>query len=308
MDAEKLTPRQAETVAALLDPEPVEWPADIAARLMDDAIDALAGQGLYNESVAEPIYVTVSKLKAANGCLRKLAYQDESPFEWSEPTAKGTIVHAALATWVLQPHLPAVSAARIGLARAKSDGGLGRWLRGLDDPEVFLEPCVEAVTTVQDMLPPIPESWRPATEVRYRAEFGQVAVLACRADLVFGRAQGTTARRVILDPKTGQARPEHRTDLAVYALAETLRSGVPPKLVGNLYTDAGTLITHDVDRDLLDVALRHLASGAARLDLLSKPLDTDELPATPSGLCRFCPGSDLDDDGAMRCADSRERT
>ena len=65
-------------------------------------------------------------------------------------------------------------------------------------------------------------------------------VLRGKYDLALGRAQGTEARVLIVDFKTGDRHGSHLDDLRYYALLETIRNGVPPFRVATYYLDAST--------------------------------------------------------------------
>ena len=66
-------------------------------------------------------------------------------------------------------------------------------------------------------------------------------MLSGKVDLTVGRADGLRAGKVLVDLKTGGFSPSHREDLRFYALVETLRLGVPPRLLATYYLDGGRL-------------------------------------------------------------------
>ena len=59
------------------------------------------------------------------------------------------------------------------------------------------------------------------------------------------------AGKVLVDLKTGGFAPSHRDDLRFYALVETLRLGVPPRLLASYYLDGGRLQQEPVSEDTL---------------------------------------------------------
>jgi hypothetical protein len=111
-------------------------------------------------------------------------------------------------------------------------------------------------------------------------------VLQAKADLVLGRARGTEARVLIVDFKTGRRYPSHVDDLRLYALLETIRSGVPPFRVASYYLDSATFHAQDVDLDLLDAAVARTIAGVSKV----AELELDERPPTlvPGPACGWC--------------------
>lgn len=131
---------------------------------------------------------------------------------------------------------------------------------------------------------------RPATEVRMRADLcGGRIVLNGRIDLSLGQAigSGTQARKVVVDFKTGNAAPTHREDLRFYALVETLRIGVPPRLLVSAYLDSGHNDVEAVTVDLLHSAAARTADGIKRYAELRTGHREPQYRA--SFACRWCP-------------------
>ena len=79
---------------------------------------------------------------------------------------------------------------------------------------------------------------------------GRVAVHVCRCEDV-SKPRGFPPGKVLLDLKTGGFGPAHRDDLRFYALVETLRLGVPPRLLATYYLDAARLQQEAVTEELL---------------------------------------------------------
>jgi hypothetical protein len=131
---------------------------------------------------------------------------------------------------------------------------------------------------------------RPATETSLSTEIcGGRIVLKGQADLTLGQpvGSGTRARKIIVDYKTGGRSPEHRTDLRFYALVETLRLGVPPRLLVTSYLASGTLEVEEVTVGLLQATVARVVDGiGAFLALRNGEIE----PARrPSPTCRWCP-------------------
>ena len=116
-------------------------------------------------------------------------------------------------------------------------------------------------------------------------------VLNARYDLVMGRPVGNTARRLLVDLKTGREwTQEHRADLYFYALVETLVTGVPPFRVASFYMDSARADQVDIDEDILRSALRRTIDGVNKIAALSG--DWMEAKHQAGSWCKYCPASD----------------
>ena len=67
---------------------------------------------------------------------------------------------------------------------------------------------------------------------------------------------------MIIDLKSGGASTQHRDDLRFYALLETIRIGVPPRLVASYYLDQGLAHAESVTEGMLDATLARTVDGA----------------------------------------------
>lgn len=253
-----------------------------------------------------PIWVSKRHLGLVHECEGRFAADGLEPFEWSVPTARGTIVHKAIELGVswdgdANPRL-LVDEAIASLT--ESPGSIGDWLYGLDERlrAELRGAAIELVSAFAEVFPPLDPRWWPVAETGLRAELGNGAVvLGGRVDLTLGRPRGTVAGKVIIDFKTGTPRPAHHDDLRFYALLETLARGTPPRLLASLYLDAGQLRTEEVTEDVLGVALRRTSDGAARIFAVSVAGAEPEL--TPGHHCRWCPARDSCDTGTAWLAD-----
>ncbi|CAI8405158.1 MAG: Uncharacterised protein [Acidimicrobiaceae bacterium] len=131
-------------------------------------------------------------------------------------------------------------------------------------------------------------SWRPVAESRVRADLcNENLILAGKVDLTLGVAEGQKAGKVIIDFKTGGLNATHHEDLRYYALVETLRIGIPPRLVASYYLDQAHFVPEKVTEDLLDSTVRRVAKGVERIVEITHMQKTPELKPGPS--CRWCP-------------------
>ena len=100
------------------------------------------------------------------------------------------------------------------------------------------------------------------------------------------RAQGDVAGKVIVDFKTGITSVAHVADLRFYALIDTLRIGVPPRLLATSYLESGRLMTEDVTEHHLWSTIDRVVDAAGRLvTLTAEERDPEKRTGPP---CRWC--------------------
>lgn len=289
-----LNPAQARTLAELgagATDRPA-FPADLGDELRTALEEGLA------EVAAElrddrPLRVDKYLLAGVHGCEVRFRNEEGAPFTPSVPVVRGTIVHKALELavhWRGTPiplHLVDEAIGRV----ADSDHWAADWLATRSEVEhaELRAAAGDVVAKFLECWPPLDPAMRPATEVRMRADLakGRI-VLNGRVDLTLGQpiGSGTQARKIVVDFKTGGASPAHREDLRFYALIETLRLGVPPRLLVSAYLDAG-------HNDVEAVTEGHLRAAAARtIDGVRRyaALRTGEAAPQyrPSFACRWC--------------------
>lgn len=237
------------------------------------------------------LWLNKHALSQVHGCEARFLAERDIPFQWTPPIARGTVTHKAieyLLSWRGQPApLELVDEA---LARLELGGdGLAEWLAACPESEraELRSLANEHVAKFTELFPPIRRSWTPVTEAAVRLELceGRI-VLQGRIDLSLGRADGTTAGKVLIDFKTGGFNPAHLDDLRLYALVETLRVGTPPRLLASLYLDTGRPFCEVVTEGLLRAAARRTVDGAARVVEL---LHGGATPTAKTGPpCRWC--------------------
>ena len=241
---------------------------------------------------ADPLVITKHTLTMVHGCEARFMAERATPFSWSPSLARGTVAHKAVELsihWRGRPDpLDLVDEA---LARlAEGSDGLGDWLATcseIDRAEVRAL-ANERVATFLECFPPLRASWVPVTEGRMRAELlGGRVVLTGRADLALGRPEGSIARKVIIDLKTGSWSAAHLDDLRFYALVETLRLGTPPRLMASYYLDAGRAQPEAVTEGVLHAAVARIVDGAHTLHELT--VGTRAPTTIASRACRWCP-------------------
>ncbi len=295
-DPPALTPRQQETLARL-GAKRSERPR-FDASLRDD-LRSLLDAELAGPASALPdgatLFVNKHALATIHGCeARWHAEELDTAFAVSPPIVRGVVAHKAIELGINRrpgTDLPApgdlVDAAMASLER--SEQWMSDWLRTCDDAEraEVRSGAVARVTDYEDVWPPLASRWRPATEVKVRADLaGGRITLSGRVDLAIGRPEGLVAGKVIVDFKTGGPSLVHREDLRFYALVETLRLGVPPRAVATSYLESGELQVEDVTVGVLEAAAARVVDGASRMVAIRHH---DHPPRTrPSPACRWC--------------------
>ncbi|HEU5148974.1 MAG TPA: PD-(D/E)XK nuclease family protein [Iamia sp.] len=292
-----LTPRQRETLARLgaKRAERPVFAAGVAADLRALLEDELAGpaSALPDEAT---LFVSKHALATIHTCEARWHAEDQDPsFSVTPAVVKGVVAHKAIELGInrrpgtpLPPPADLVDRALASLER--SELWMSEWLRTCPDDEraEVRGAAVARVVDYDEIWPPLKSAWRPATEVRVRADLaGGRITLAGRVDLSIGRAEGRTAGKVIVDFKTGGAHPSHREDLRFYALVETLKLGVPPRAVATSYLESGELQVEDVTVGVLEAAAARVVDAVARMVAIRHH---DHPPvARPSARCRWCP-------------------
>lgn len=269
---------------------PMELRDDLRERLEDrlapllDAIDSAE----YRE---RDLHLTKFKLTQVLSCERKFLASREQPFEWSVPTARGTVSHKAVELsvhWRGRP-APLVLVDEAIASLSDSDAGISDFLQACSDAErAELRSTVGA--TIEQFLecfPPLKREWRPATESPIRTRLhGDRIVLSGKPDLTLGRAEGGVSGKVVIDFKTGSVSPAHVEDLRFYALVEALRI-LPPRLVATYYLDEARARAEEVTREMLESALERVVDGAFRYVALVTAARAPTVLAGPA--CRWCP-------------------
>ncbi|HEX9259147.1 MAG TPA: hypothetical protein VF855_06385, partial [Acidimicrobiales bacterium] len=113
-------------------------------------------------------------------------------------------------------------------------------------------------------------------------------VLSGKVDLTLGLSRPEAANKVIIDLKSGNPSPLHRDDLRFYALLETIKLGIPPRMLATYYLDAARPQPEDVTVDLLWSAARRAVDGARAIIELGEGRRPVKRPGPP---CRWCPVS-----------------
>jgi hypothetical protein len=242
------------------------------------------------------LWVTKARLTKLHSQCEGLFLADhhgEGVFTFSERLAVGSLVHKAVEIGVYAPELSDAELVERAEEKLRRDDPRFEEFASLLDPAdraMVVAEAVDQVLLFRATFPPLERRWTPAVEPKLQVPLlGDRVVLSARPDLMLGGAdphEPMRARRLIVELKTGQDRPEHDDDLRFYALAATLRLGVPPFRVATVLLDDGRWRAQDVTPDLLESAVRRVGGAYARVaDLLS-----DVEPRLRAGpWCAWCP-------------------
>lgn len=267
------------------------------------------------EPLPAPPVVTKHKLALAHGCEARFLAEEATTFAWTPSSARGVVAHKAVELLVGWPRPPVpldlVEAAIASLERDEH-ASVHTYLTALSDGEraELVVGANDKVAAFLETFPPLDRRWRPVSEARVRADLCEDRIrLQGKIDLSLGYARhGNEAGKVLIDLKTGGPQATHVEDLRFYALLDTLRSGVPPRLLVNYYLDAGRPRSEGVTEDLLWSAARRVVDGVRTIVALTS--GSRSPTTTVSWGCRWCPAlsqcepgrNHLDDD------DSDDRT
>lgn len=291
--APALNPAQS-AVLAVLGARPHERPAfdprlrDELRQQLEDALTPVANR----IPPGETLWLSKYLLGLVHGCEGLFLAQDGTPFAWSPATVRGTISHKAIElslAWRGDPSAGELVEAALATLIASTDS-LSDYLAALPEGEraEVRGEATERVNLFLECFPPLEPRWRPVAESRLRADLnGDRIVLAGKVDLSVGRAHGTQAGKVLIDLKTGSFAPHHHEDLRFYALIETLRLGVPPRLVASYYLDGARLQEEVVTLDTLSCTVERVVAAAGLIVALRHDDRTPVLKPGPP--CRWCP-------------------
>ncbi len=160
-----------------------------------------------------------------------------------------------------------LAAALAGLAAAGDPAGVLGWVAALPPAQLRrLRAEVAAhARRIRTCWPVPPASWMPRTAEQLAVPLcGGRVVLSAVADLVLGPPAGTEATVCIVRVEAGSPQDEHRQQLHMCALLQTLRSGAPPFRVATWYSESGRLDVDDVDDELLLEAQQRTVTAAVR--------------------------------------------
>lgn len=318
----ELTPVQRRTIDELgaLGAEKPTFPDDIGPRLRAD-LEAGLAEVLADLGPEEDLNLSKHLLSRVHGCEARLLAEDaaDEGFVVTVPIARGTVAHKAVELgihWRGEP-LPLDLVDEAMAALTQSDHWLTDFLQTCTEVEraELRSGAADRVAKFFECFPPLQAKWRPVTESSQRVDLaGGRICLRGKVDLTLGTARAVRepprhneAGKVVIDLKTGGANPAHRDDLRFYALLDTIRVGVPPRLVASFYLDLGLAHTEAVTDGVLDATVARTVDGARRLAALRA--GTVAPTYRPSHACRWCIARETCVVGAawLRDADADQR-
>jgi hypothetical protein len=248
----------------------------------------------------EVLFINKHQLTQIMGCEKRHLAEKDEKFEWSIPTARGTLSHKAIELSVFWhgPKDPLTLTEEALSKASQGTDGLGSWLRELSEGD-SAQLCGDVNARVGSFLetwPPLQKRWRPMLETPIRVELAQGrVVLSGKVDLTLGHADGNAAGKVIVDFKTGKFTPSHRDDLRFYALLDTIRIGIPPRLVASYYLDRGEFSPEEITPNVLESCVARVTDGITRLAEIRFKGREATIQTGPA--CRWCAISDTCDEG-----------
>lgn len=304
-------PAQEEVLAAL-GARPDERPA-FDPRLRHELRDELEGRltpMVERLPKDETLWVAKHLLSSVHGCEGMFVARDAEEFAWTPANARGTVSHKAIelsVSWRGDPAPGLLVDEAIARLIASTDR-ISQYLGALGEGEraELHSEAVERMSKFQECFPKLEPRWRPVAESRLRADLcSDRVVLSGKVDLTVGRPDGVRAGKVLIDLKTGGFAPSHVDDLRFYALIETLRLGVPPRLLASYYLDGGRLQGEPVTEALLQSALERVVQG---VDAAIALRHEEKAPVLrPGAPCRWCPRQDDCEVGQRWLEDREER-
>ncbi|CAN5761447.1 hypothetical protein BH23ACT2_BH23ACT2_01240 [soil metagenome] len=288
------TPVQQRTLQALgaTDDDRPTFDPDLGRRLRSD-LEAGLGPVLDDLAPDEDLHLAKHLLMRIHGCEVRLLAEDaaDDPFVVTVPIARGTISHKAVELgihWPGEP-LPLALVDEAMGALANTDHWLTDFLQTCTDAEraELRSTAGDRVAKFFECFPPLSPRWRPVTESTQMVELAEGRIrLRGKVDLTLGTARGDRAGKVVIDLKTGAPNPVHRDDLRFYALLDTVRVGVPPRLVASFYLDLGEARVEAVTEGVLDATVARTVDAAHRLVGLRAGAVAPV--HRPSYACRWC--------------------
>ncbi len=246
------------------------------------------------DGVDDSLFLSKHQLGLLHGCEARYTAERQQPFTWTIPSARGSVAHKAIELMASHRGDPTpLDLVERAMDRLEDDErSLGDFLRQLDEGQRadLTGRANDFVTTFIETFPPLERRWKPVPEYSLRALLcNDRLTLRGKADLSLGYVRnGREAGKVLIDLKTGQPSHAHLEDLRFYALVETLKLGVPPRLLVNYYLDAGAPRSEAVTEDLLWSAARRVVDGVTIMVELEGPAGREPNP-TPGMNCRWCP-------------------
>ncbi len=231
----------------------------LAGGLRDWLEDGLAPSVAKLPAEHEVVRINKESLNQVLVCEAHLTACRLAPRTVTVELSRGSLVDALFRQWVTvgeigDPWADALAALEVegdrdGVVRFVTDLPAAARRRLVD------EVAQHAAGIVQRWPVPSPSSMARTQERLDIPLCGGRVVLAGVVDLVLGGPARDEASVCIVELKSGARHVEHRGDVHLYALLETLRSGAPPFRIATYYSATGELDVEPVGEDAMVSAL-----------------------------------------------------
>jgi hypothetical protein len=300
-EAPALNPAQQQVLDELGTTDRPVFPIDLRLELRNELESALKPILAEAPPAALPLFLSKRQLAMIHGCEARYVADKNDEFSWSIASARGTVAHKAIELMITYRGEPSpLDLVDSALARIEADErSLSLFIQSLGEAEraELAGKANDFVATFVETFPPLKRQWVPVTESSVRALLcNDTLTLRGKVDLSLGRNRGQEAGKVLIDLKTGQPSHLHLEDLRFYALLETLKLGVPPRLLVNYHLDAGAPRSEVVTEGLLWAAAKRVVDAVGKMIELDPPEPrTPRRTAGPN--CRWCPERETCDEG-----------
>jgi hypothetical protein len=294
-----LNERQRDTLDRLIGPADARpgFDPDLKARLQ-----AIAEAEIEGETAPGGVSISkrlMSDLSKCEGFFAATLLREGPPFEHSEVSASGSLLHRAI-----KEDIAVGSADRIDGPDDVCRAALGKLLESdrefagywaTIDADARARICDRAAALLarfREVFPPLRQmrsELQPAAEAPYRADLNEDNVtLRGIVDLAIGRVEPNVASRLLIDHKTGNARPEFAEEMRFYALILALsKPGAPPYRIASYFVESGEWQAEDVDGRILEHTAKRVGRAARlAIDIVN---ETARLTLTPGPYCSWCP-------------------
>ncbi len=255
--------------------------------------------GIWFSGAQEPLFVGKTRLGQVHECEGEWMANRQAGFMWTLPTVVGVVTQFAI-QHQHQDRFAHEPGFYIGTAEdaVRRDHSASGWFDSASEGEV-LELRSRANSLLlqwDDSWPPMKEpGWLVRAEPRYTANLneGQL-VLSARPDLVLGPTpRRALARQVIVDIKTSADLAWETKDEAwFYALAYTLRIGIPPARSAVYAIPSGRWTpVPEIDADKLRAAAQRVIHGVKKMVELDQGRPAVLTPNIRT-YCAWCPARD----------------
>ena len=285
----ELTAAQRRTLDELIRPGRAP-PGPEAVEAIRRDLEAELQRAMTNVPGTGPLRLSKGRLSmhaACEGWFQADLAGEGEPFGHGPATAAGTLTHRAIQLDVASERGEDVRTVveRAALRLARDEPDFGRYWRGLDglDRAEHLADAAARLALYRAMFPPLERSWQPVAEQYLAAALaGRSVLLSGRVDLMLGRGP-----HLLMDFKTGEARPGYAEDMRFYALVVALSFGVAPYRVATVFCESMEWQPEDVTADVLEREALRVIDAARSAALFLREARSPSL--APGHHCRWCP-------------------